>query len=140
MYINIATISLYIIHCQTLSAIILGIKILNIKYNTYMDKLKLFGKRIKELRKRCGYTQEQLSEKIGLFPKQIGNIETGNCFTTMNNLVKLSEAFGVEIKDLFDFEYKEEREIIEEKLKEFLKQSSDEELRYLYRIAGIISK
>ena len=105
-----------------------------------MNIKKDFGQRIKELRKRCGYTQEQLSEKIGLFPKQIGNIETGNCFTTMNNLVKLSEAFGVEIKDLFDFEYKEEREIIEEKLKEFLKQSSDEELRYLYRIAGIISK
>lgn len=30
-----------------------------------MNKLKLFGKRIRELRKKSGFTQEQLSEKIG---------------------------------------------------------------------------
>ena len=69
-----------------------------------MNYLKLFGKRIKELRKKSGYTQEQLSEKLGLFQKQIGNIETGNCFTTMNNLEKLSNIFDVEIKDLFESE------------------------------------
>ena len=105
-----------------------------------MDKLKLFGKRIKELRKKCGYTQEQLSEKIGLFPKQIGNIETGNCFTTMNNLVKLADAFGVEIKDLFDFEYEEDRDIIETRLQKLIASSSDEELKDLYRFASIILK
>ena len=35
-----------------------------------MDKLKLFGKRIKELRKKNNMTQEQLAEKIGVYQKQ----------------------------------------------------------------------
>lgn len=105
-----------------------------------MDKLKLFGKRVKELRKKCGYTQEQLSEKLGLFPKQIGNIETGNCFTTMNNLVKLSEVLGVEIKDLFDFEYLEDREVLIKKINDLISKSSDNDLKNLYRLINIVLK
>ena len=70
-----------------------------------MEKLKLFGRRIKELRKSKKMTQEQLSEILGLYQKQIGNIETGSYFTTMPNLEKLAEIFDVEIKDLFDFEH-----------------------------------
>ena len=78
-----------------------------------MNTLKLFGRRIKELRKKFGYTQEQLSEKMGLFQKQIGNIETGTCFTTINNLEKLTEIFDVEMKDLFDFNYLQDRNVLE---------------------------
>lgn len=105
-----------------------------------MNKLKLFGKRIKELRKKSGFTQEQLSEKIGLFQKQIGNIETGTCFTTMQNLEKFSQIFGVEIKDLFDFEYQENREVIIEKINTLIANSSDEELRKLYRLMCVMFK
>ena len=105
-----------------------------------MSKLKLFGKRIKELRKKSGFTQEQLSEKIVLFQKQIGNIETGTCFTTMQNLEKFSQIFGVEIKDLFDFEYQENREVIIEKINTLIANSSDEELRKLYRLMCVMFK
>ena len=105
-----------------------------------MSKLKLFGKRIKELRKKSGFTQEQLSEKIGLFQKQIGNIETSTCFTTMQNLEKFSQIFGVEIKDLFDFEYQENREVIIEKINTLIANSSDEELRKLYRLMCVMFK
>lgn len=105
-----------------------------------MNKLKLFGKRIRELRKKSGFTQEQLSEKIGLYQKQIGNIETGNCFTTMQNLEKFSQVFDVEIKDLFDFDYKEEREVLVRKINTLIANSSDEELRKLYRIMCVVFK
>ena len=99
-----------------------------------MNTLKLFGKRIKELRKKNGYTQEQLSEKLGLFQKQIGNIETGNCFTTINNLEKLSELLDVEIKDLFDFNHLEERATVIQKINDILNKTSDEEVRTFYKI------
>ncbi len=105
-----------------------------------MNYLKLFGKRIKELRKKSGYTQEQLSEKLGLFQKQIGNIETGNCFTTMNNLEKLSNIFDVEIKDLFDFEHLQDRKITEKKLINIISKCSDEELKKIYRMILVILK
>ena len=105
-----------------------------------MNTLKLFGKRIKELRKKKGYTQEQLSEKIGLFQKQIGNIETGTCFTTMNNLEKLSEILDVDVKDLFDFNHLNERQRILDKIKNILEKSSDEELQVIYRVICAIKK
>ena len=105
-----------------------------------MNTLKLFGKRIKELRKKCGLTQEQLSEKLGLFQKQIGNIETGTCFTTINNLEKLSEQFGVEIKDLFDFNYLQDREQIIEQINNILSKASDEELQKYYRVLTALLK
>lgn len=105
-----------------------------------MDKLKLFGKRIKELRKKNGYTQEQLSEKLGIFPKQIGNIETGNCFTTMVNLEKLSKIFDIEIRDLFDFEHQSSREDIINKINYWINTSTDEELKNIYRLISVIKK
>jgi len=105
-----------------------------------MNTLKLFGKRIKELRKKSGLTQEQLSEKLGLFQKQIGNIETGTCFTTINNLEKLSEQFGVEIKDLFDFNYLQDREQIIEQINNILSKASDEELQKYYRVLTALLK
>jgi transcriptional regulator with XRE-family HTH domain len=55
-----------------------------------MDNLHLFGKRVKELRKSKGITQEKLAEIIELDAKQIGNIETGSGFTTMQTLEKLA--------------------------------------------------
>ena len=41
-----------------------------------MDAQKLFGKRIKELRKQKNLTQEQLSEMLGVFQKLIENNAT----------------------------------------------------------------
>jgi transcriptional regulator with XRE-family HTH domain len=105
-----------------------------------MNTLKLFGKRIKELRKKNGLTQEQLSEKMGLFQKQIGNIETGTCFTTISNLEKLSEQFGVEIKDLFDFNYLQDRKQIIEQINNMLSNASDEELQKYYRVLTALLK
>lgn len=57
----------------------------------------------------------------------------------MQNLEKFSQVFDVEIKDLFDFEYQEEREVLT-KINTLIKNSSDEELRKFYRIACALFK
>ncbi len=105
-----------------------------------MEKLKLFGKRIKELRKSKNLTQEQLAEILGIYQKQIGNIETGNYFTTMPNLEKLANIFGVEIKDLFDFEHQKTKEELTEELINLIQDSSEEKIRQIYRIVSCIIK
>lgn len=105
-----------------------------------MKELKLFGKRIKELRKKSGLTQEQLAEKINLFPKQIGNIETGTCFTTINNLKKFAEIFNTRISDLFDFEYLDNREQLENTITQLIKECSEEELKLIYKIIMAVHK
>ena len=71
-----------------------------------MDNLKLFGKRIRELRKQKAITQEQLGEIVGLDVKQISNLETGNCFTTMQTIEKLAKCFDCEIYQLFNYSHK----------------------------------
>lgn len=99
-----------------------------------MEEQKLFGKRVKELRKHNNLTQEQLSELLGVFQKQIGNIETGTTFTTMGNLKKLADVLGVEIMDLFNFnQHKSRNELIAE-ISILVKNASDENLKLIYRI------
>ena len=99
-----------------------------------MDTQKLFGKRIKELRKKKNLAQEQLSEMIQVFQKQIGNIETGTTFTTMANLEKLASALGVEIKDLFEFNHHKSREEIIKELGELIDNASNENLKIIYKV------
>lgn len=77
-----------------------------------MNNLKLFGKRIKELRKKKKLTQEQLGELVNIDYKQIGNIETGTYFTTMPTLERIAAALEVEIKELFNFQHNKNKELI----------------------------
>lgn len=99
-----------------------------------MEEQKLFGKRVKELRKQKNLTQEQLSELLGVFQKQVGNIETGTTFTTMGNLKKLAEILGVEIQDFFNFNHHKLRKELIEEISMLVKGASDEKLRLVYRI------
>ncbi len=104
-----------------------------------MGTLKLFGKRIKELRKLHNMTQEELAEKIGLYTKQIGNIETGVCFTPIATIEKLAQIFDVEIKDLFDFYHKNDRQIILKQLTRLINSVPDEKLGLIYKIVKNIA-
>ena len=105
-----------------------------------MEKLKLFGRRIKELRKSKKMTQEQLSEILGLYQKQIGNIETGSYFTTMPNLEKLAEIFDVEIKDLFAFEHQKNKDEILNDIHKLLNTASEEQLKLIFRLVCSVLK
>jgi transcriptional regulator with XRE-family HTH domain len=105
-----------------------------------MNAQKKFGQRIKELRKQKKLTQEQLSEKLGLFQKQIGNIETGTTFTTMANIEKIADLLEVDISELFDFEHHQSRKEIIDKLNKIIDRVSDEKLRLIYRIVKDITK
>ena len=99
-----------------------------------MDKLKLFGRRIKELRKAKGLTQEQLAEILGIYQKQIGNIETGQFFTTMPKLEKIATALDVKIMDLFDFEHQKTIPELQTELWEFINKADENKIRLFYKI------
>ena len=46
-----------------------------------MNRIKeLLGRRIKELREKRGYTQQQLAEKIGIDQRNLSKIECGITF------------------------------------------------------------
>lgn len=53
-----------------------------------MDNKKLLGKRIKEIRKHKGLTQEQLSEMIDIETSSLSGIESGRFFLPCMCLIK----------------------------------------------------
>ena len=62
---------------------------------------KELGKRIKEIRKIKGFTQEELGEKANLNYKFIGELERGKVNVSLDSLVRISNALEIHIGDLF---------------------------------------
>lgn len=53
------------------------------------------GSRIQNCRRRMGYTQEQLAEKMNVSIQMISNMERGNKAIKIENLLKLSSLLNV---------------------------------------------
>lgn len=71
-----------------------------------MDKalLKKLAKRIKELRKISGYSQDDLSVYSGISRSMIGNIETAQNDIVLSKLNKIAKSFNISLAELLDFE------------------------------------
>ena len=76
-----------------------------------MSSLKIkFGKRVKELRKSKGITQEQIAELISIEPPNVSKMENGLHFPQPEKIEKIAKALDIDIKDLFDFEHIKKRD------------------------------
>ena len=62
------------------------------------------GKRLKDIRKEKGLTQEELAGKVGIHPTYVGKLEQGICNPSTNMLFKISRGLGVKLYDLFLFD------------------------------------
>lgn len=58
------------------------------------------GDMILSVRKRKGWTQEQLSQAVRLSRAQIANIEASRSDMPLKTLARFAEAFGCSMKDL----------------------------------------
>ena len=67
------------------------------------DINKKLGKRIKELRKIKGFSQEKFAEAIDIATNSLSLIETGNGFMTLATLDRMCEALEVEPYEIFKF-------------------------------------
>lgn len=61
------------------------------------------GKKIKYIREKKNFTQEKLAEKCGLSLDYIGKIEVCINKPGLKAIIKISDALGVPVKDIFDF-------------------------------------
>lgn len=99
-----------------------------------MNDIKLLlGKRIKELRKNKGISQQQLAELADIDQRSLSHIECGDTFPS-KALFDLSTALEIELKELFDFEH---HKINQNEMKSYIKNNldkiSDENIKTLYR-------
>lgn len=68
------------------------------------DIKKLLGKRIKELRKAQGISQQKLAEDANIDQRNLSHIECGDTFPS-KSLLDLSKALNIELSELFDFKH-----------------------------------
>jgi transcriptional regulator with XRE-family HTH domain len=67
----------------------------------YEQKLmKSFGKRIAEVRKSAGLTQQQLAEEIDMSIVKITSLETGKSWLRIGTLAKIAKTLKVDMSDL----------------------------------------
>lgn len=104
-----------------------------------MNRIKeLLGRRIKELREKRGYTQQQLAEKIGIDQRNLSKIECGITFPS-KSLPELSRCLQISLPQLFDFEHLKVNDI-EKKviMKNIIDELSPDELELAYKILTAI--
>lgn len=67
------------------------------------DPLELFGKRLVELRKANGWSQEKLALESGLARSYVGGIERGQRNIALYNICVLAETLGVNPSEMLAF-------------------------------------
>lgn len=69
------------------------------------DPRLLFGKKLVQLRKERGWSQEQLALESGLARSYLGGIERGQRNIALLNVCRLAETLNVSASQLMDFDH-----------------------------------
>lgn len=69
------------------------------------------GKKIRELRRREGRTQEMLAEALGVTSQAVSRWESGGSYPDMNLIPSIANYFGVTIDELFGYHNEREKKI-----------------------------
>lgn len=99
-----------------------------------MTKLsEKLGKRIKEIRESRGLKQWQFAEMLEMESSNLTRIESGKQIPKEENLEKIAELLGVQVKDLFDFEHKESRERMIDEISSKLDSIETHKIEFIYK-------
>lgn len=99
-----------------------------------MDNKKLLGKRIKEIRKYKGFTQEKLSELVDIETGSLSGIESGRFFPSLHVLDKMSTVLEVELVEFFKFSTVDIPKNIDEELEDIIKNQNSQNKILIYKI------
>ena len=99
-----------------------------------MNNKKLLGKRIKEIRKQTGYTQEKLAEIIGVDITTLSGIESGRHFPSLITLEKIAKVLDVALITLFDFSNHVSVNDMKSVIADNLNQLTDDDIKMVYKL------
>ena len=101
--------------------------------------LKVFGKRLRSLRRAKDLTQEQVAERAGLSLQSVGEIERGRGTPTLVNIERLSAALGEDLTTLFDLgDVKLSKEQAQQELLELLNRATEEQVRAILTMVRVL--
>ena len=92
------------------------------------------GTKIKRLRAKYGYTQEQLAEKMQIATRTLCGIENGENFVKAETIDKLCNVFGITYFELFAFDHiKPMDNLIEEIISDVKGFKNREKIEIIYK-------
>jgi transcriptional regulator with XRE-family HTH domain len=87
----------------------------------------IFSKKLRENRRKIGYTQEKLAEIVGISTHYLAMLETGRNFPTSDTLERLAAALEIPVYELF---------IVDQSPKEELEQLRQDIVNEIYQIVS----
>ncbi|MBR1680542.1 helix-turn-helix transcriptional regulator [bacterium] len=98
-----------------------------------MNNKQALGKRIKELRKNCGLTQEKLAELIDIETGSLSAIESGRHFPSLPTLEKIAENLNTELVQLFEFKSLISVDEMKKKIVDNIDKLDNNQIKFIYK-------
>jgi len=101
---------------------------------------KLLGGNIRRIRWSKNLTQEAFSEKIGIEPSSLSNIENGKSLPSTQTILNIQQQFEVSPNEIFDFDidYVKSAQNLEDEIFDMVKTFDVDRKRVLYKIVKAI--
>lgn len=103
------------------------------KTSEELYKLAL-GENIRNIRKRIKMTQDAFSEKIGIEPSSLSNIENGKSFPSTLTIIQIQKHFNIRAEEIFDIEFSNNIKSIEQDISARLKTLDNAKKRALWMV------
>jgi len=99
------------------------------------DQPKLFGKRVRTIRRAANITQEDAAERAKIHPKYLGEIERGEKRPSFEAILALAKALGTSPAAFFQFDKEESNEkVLRKKIDALISGATADELQRVYRV------
>jgi len=96
---------------------------------------KLFGNRVRTVRRAAKITQEDAAERAQLNPKYLGEIERGEKRPSFEAIMALAKALDTSPAAFFQFDREDgDEKTLRRKVESLVKKSNPEQLRQAYRV------
>ncbi len=92
------------------------------------------GNNIRKIRKSRKLTQDVFSEKIGIEPSSLSNIENGKSFPSALTIIQIQQQFSVRAEEIFDIEYLDNVATIDEDILKSIELLDIDRKRLLWKI------
>lgn len=104
-----------------------------------MERKRLLGARIGEIRKKRGLSQDVLAERLGISTQYVSNIERGRGNPGLDLLFSMADTLNVELRDICDFEPEETNDkSVQNAIREILSEEKPERLKMVLRMLKAI--
>ena len=104
-----------------------------------MVEPKLFGKRVRALRKAARITQEKAAEAAHLNPKYLGEIERGEKRPSFEVTIALAKALHVSPAKFFEFDDEEgDAKLLGKRIEIMLQKASTQQLQLVQKMIKVL--